>query len=160
GSIAWPAKPGRVAEMTCVHALKKPGAASYRVEHLEQQFAAPALEIVAPAPIRAHKQPALVAADIGHSGGFDIGPIKDGRETKMRDMALAPFKQLSAQLGRAPTSEELFDVAWPQYQRAVRVNVEGKQDRGADEMMEKCVYTVQRFHEGRLPGMPTLEKAI
>ena len=138
--------------MTRIEPLKRPGAPSYMVEQLEKAFAVAVRESAAPALPRAQEQ----TASVPQTNGLDIGPAHDGREKLMRDHALAPFKELAALHRRAPTPQELFDLAWPQFQRAVFENVDGKV-RGPDEMMDKCIYTVRRFHEGRLPDMPTIE---
>ena len=57
--------------------------------------------------------------------------------------------------GKAPTARELFDVAWPQYERNVDFSRPG---RGADEFAAKCAYSVARFNASKIRGCETIEK--
>ena len=57
--------------------------------------------------------------------------------------------------GKAPTARELFDLAWPQYERNVDFSRPG---RGFDEFAAKCAYSVARFNAGKIRGCETIEK--
>jgi hypothetical protein len=52
---------------------------------------------------------------------------------------------------------ELYELAWPQYERKVDLTRSG---RGADEFMKKCQYTIARFERGAIRGIETLDKAV
>src|SRR5690242_16671530 len=78
----------------------------------------------------------------------NLGKLTDGREAYMRDTILACFKQFCGENGNAPTANELFDAAWPQYERNVCVHVPGKVTRGTEEFFAKCESTLRRFERG------------
>jgi hypothetical protein len=75
----------------------------------------------------------------------------------MRDMTVAALISLVGMNGCAPTAQELFDEAWPVYERKVDLSRSG---RGKDEFAEKCRYAIQRFERGEIRGLETLEKAV
>lgn len=155
GSIAHVAKPGRVAEMTCIWPLKKPGPDTCTVEQLVGAFPANAVEV---SLLSAESAVPLLA--VGQSvtpACFDIGPRDDGREMYMRDTILAGLKQYIGENGCEPTATELFDLVWPQYERNVDLTKPG---RGVSEFLEKCTYTIARFQRGDIVSMPTLESAV
>jgi hypothetical protein len=60
--------------------------------------------------------------------------------------------------GAEPTAQELYDLAWPQYDR--RVDWRCRPGRGPAEFMAKCVGTLQRFARGQIRGARTLEEAV
>ena len=158
GSIAWPAKPGRVAELTRIQPLKNRGApvSLETIEEKYSQFFKSAEVPLAykPAALSSHET-RLLAAPTAH-----IGQITDGREAYMRDTALACLKQFCMQNGAAPTPFELFDMAWPQYDRNASTHVAGKLDRGQDEMRAMCVKTINRFDAGQISSLPNLDAAV
>ena len=78
----------------------------------------------------------------------------------MRDTALACLKDFAEQHGSAPTPQELFDIAWAQYDRNAKSDVPGKPKRGPHEMMLQCIHTVERFHQGRISSLPNLDAAV
>ena len=80
--------------------------------------------------------------------------VEDGRERYMVKTINAVLIQLIGETGKAPTAQELFDASWEQYQRGTDFTRPG---RGQKEYAAKCVYTVKRFHEGKIRGCETVE---
>lgn len=149
GSIAWPVKDGRRTELTRIVPLKEPGQPSYMLEHLTAMFP----------PQAAAPGGQVVAADVQRTtNGLGLqDKIADGRERYMRDTVLACLIEYVGENGAAPSAQELFDAAWPQYERHVDLSRAG---RGPEEFAEKCRYTVQRFERGELRGLETLDRAV
>lgn len=148
GSIAWPVKPGRTIELTSIAPLREPGPSSYAIEHLAGLF--PAIvegsTSAVPAPVT-HTTNSLGLSD----------RIADGRESYMRDTIAACLVEYIGTNGAAPNAQELYDLAWPQYERKVDLTRAG---RGPEEFAEKCAYTVKRFERGEIHGAETLEAAV
>lgn len=165
GTVAWPVKPGRVPELVV---LRGGDRVQYPAAAIEGAFPAgnllitgsagksserrPNIASISPAPTAAPAAPRTVG-----SLGILPAPLDDGRETYMRDTVLAVMRQLIGTTGAAPTPEELFDAAWPQYAAHVDLSRAG---RGKDELAQKCVAAVRRFHAGKIQGMRTLEEAV
>jgi len=149
GSIAWPVKDGRVCEVTSIAPLRSPGQSCYAGEHIEHLFPP-----VAKGAAEVDTGEALARS----TNGLGLADkINDGRERYMRDMTAAALISFVGENGCAPTPQELFDAAWPVYERKADLTRPG---RGRDEFAEKCRYTVDRFHRGEIRGVETLEKAI
>ncbi len=149
GSIAWPVKEGRLVEITSIAPLRSPGQSCYAGEHLEHLFP-PMGKTVASVDTGAALQHA--------PNGLGLADrITDGRERYMRDMTVAALISYVGANGCAPTAQELFDEAWPVYERKVDLSRSG---RGKDEFAEKCRYAIQRFERGEIRGIETLEKAV
>jgi predicted transcriptional regulator len=148
GTIAWPVKPGRTVELTSIAPLREPGAREYSAEHLAREFppVAPQASVAVPAAT-GHTTNSLGLAD----------KINDGREAYMRDTISACLIELVGTTGASPTAQELYDAAWPQYERKVDLSRGG---RGPDEFAQKCAYTIARFERGDIRGIETLDKAI
>jgi hypothetical protein len=148
GTIAWPVKPGRTVELTSIAPLREPGAREYSADHLAREFppVAPQASVAVPA-VTGHTTNSLGLAD----------KINDGREAYMRDTISACLIELVGTTGASPTAQELYDAAWPQYERKVDLSRGG---RGPDEFAQKCAYTVARFERGDIRGIETLDKAI
>jgi hypothetical protein len=148
GTIAWPVKPGRTVELTSIAPLREPGRCEYSPEHLARAFppVAGAASVTQPGHIN-HTTNSLGLAD----------KINDGREAYMRDTISACLIELIGTTGATPTAQELYDAAWPQYERKVDLSRGG---RGADEFAQKCAYTVARFERGDIRGIETLDKAV
>lgn len=148
GSIAWPVKPGRTIELTSIAPLREPGPPSYAIEHLAGLFPAMAegCTSATPAPLT-HTTNSLGLSD----------RIADGREAYMRDTITACLVELIGTTGTAPTAQELYDAAWPQYERKVDLTRAG---RGPQEFAEKCEYTVKRFERGEIRGVESLDAAV
>jgi hypothetical protein len=147
GTIAWPVKQGRKVELTAIHPLREPGRCQYAVEHLARVF--PPVGIAAAA---------AQATELSHTTN-SLGladKIDDGRERYMVKTIMACLIEMIGQTGCCPTPQELYDAAWPQYERKVSFQRPG---RGPEEFAEKCRYTVQRFEAGRIGGLETLGKA-
>lgn len=152
GTIAWPTKPGRVPELTSLVPLKyKPRA--YDLEQVMRAF--PASDKVHSIDTGRKNDPIERVA----SGTLGLGAeqITDGREAYMRDTILAVLIQWIGENGAAPTDQELFDAAWPQYSSKVDFSRPG---RGADEMVRKIRSTLRRFERGQLRGLPSIEAAV
>lgn len=150
GSIAWPVKDGRITERTEIIRLQTPGATEYMAETIER------LCVDANWQQNAKTMPDSNQDRAVSSLGF-VGNVTDGREAYMRNTILAVLGELCAEQGCAPTTEELFEAAWPQYSQNVDLTREG---RGQDEFMRKVRYTLNRFDVGRIASMPTLEAAV
>lgn len=149
GSIAWPVKEGRLVEITSIAPLRSPGQSCYAGEHLEHLFP----------PIGKSVASVDTGAALQHApNGLGLADrITDGRERYMRDMTVAALISYVGANGCAPTAQELFDEAWPVYERKVDLSRSG---RGKDEFAEKCRYAIQRFERGEIRGIETLEKAV
>jgi hypothetical protein len=150
GSIAWPVKDGRITERTEIIRLQTPGATEYMAETIER------LCVDANWQQNAKTMPDSTQDRAVSSLGF-VGNVTDGREAYMRNTILAVLGELCAEQGCAPTVEELFEAAWPQYSQNVDLTREG---RGQDEFLRKVRYTLNRFEVGRIASMPTLEAAV
>ena len=149
GSIAWPVKPGRTVELTAIATLKEPGRREYAAEHLAQVF--PPVVDRAALPVTTSQ----VAHTVNSLGLAD--KLTDGREAYMRNTISACLIELIGTTGATPTPQELFDTAWPQYERRVDLTRGG---RGQLEFAQKCAYTVARFERGDIRGIETLDRAI
>ncbi len=150
GSIAWPVKPGRSVEMTGIAPLRVPGRAEYAANHLAKVFP----------PVMDRADMPIPAATLTHklnSLGLPDKLIGDGREGYMRNTISACLIELIGTTGAYPSPQDLYDAAWPQYERNVDFSRAG---RGADEFAEKCAYTIKRFERGDIKGLETIEKTI
>jgi hypothetical protein len=146
GSIAWPVKPGRVTERTGIQPLRVPGLPAYMAEHLALVF-----------PFTVAESVAATTTPVAPIGSLGIAErLTDGRERHMLKTVMACLGEFVALRGRAPTAQELFDIAWPQYERGV--DLVSRPGRGADEMAEKCRATVRRFLEGKIQGARTVDE--
>lgn len=150
GSIAWPMKPGRVAEMTFLMNVpeRKPVAAAAITRHYPRVANAHTIDTGKNTPIERQGKGAL---DIGAEA------ITDGREAYMRDTILAVLIQWIGEHGAVPTEQELFDAAWPQYSAKVDFSRPG---RGQDEMAKKIASTLRRFQRGQLRGLPDMDAVV
>jgi hypothetical protein len=146
GSVAWPTKKDRVPEMTSLLPVKDPN----------RRYAAEAIAKAYPNQQKvhdfdpSHKNDPIDRVGSKNSLGLDTGKIEDGREAYMHRTVMAVFFELVGTTGAMPTVQELFDAAWPQYERGVVVSVPGKNTRGPDECLRKCAYIIRRFEAGRL----------
>lgn len=94
----------------------------------------------------------------GGSLGILEPKVEDGREGYMHRTIAACLRQYIGETGAVPTAQELYDVAWPQYDR--KVDWRQRVVRGPAEFMQKCVSTLRRFHAGQIRGMRTVEEAV
>jgi AAA domain len=150
GTIAWPMKPDRKRpELTFIAPLKESGQPVYMVGHLARLF---------PRVYDATVDGVKFQDDDGVTRGTNAfgmeDKVEDGRERYMLKTAAAVLIQLIGETGKAPTAQELFDASWEQYQRGTDFTRPG---RGQKEYASKCVYTVKRFHEGKIRGCETIE---
>lgn len=150
GSIAWPMKPGRVAEMTFLMNVpeRHPVTAEEIARHYPRVANAHTIDTGKNTPIERQGR-----------GALDIGAetVTDGREAYMRDTILAVFIQWIGENGAVPTEQELFDAAWPQYSAKVDFSRPG---RGQDEMAKKVASTLRRFERGQLRGLPDMDAVL
>ena len=146
GSVAWPTKPGRIPEMTSVVRLKYEPRA-----HAADQVARayPATNKVYSIDASGKNDP-IERVGSKNSLGLETGRIEDGREAYMRDTILVLLVEWIGTTGSVPSPKELFDVAWPQYEKGAAVMVPGKNTRGPDEMVRKIASTLRRFERGQL----------
>jgi hypothetical protein len=152
GSIAWPVKEGRVIEQTAIQPLRNPGQQAYVADHIKRIFP-PVAEAVVSDVSTAGVEAQHTTNSLGLSS-----KISDGRERYMRDTVLACLIEFIGENGTEPSTQELFDAAWPQYEQ--HVDLESRGGRGPDEFAEKCRYTLERFARGELRGLATLDDAI
>lgn len=150
GSIAWPVKEGRTAvEVTHIAPLKNPGPPTYQVEQLSAAF--PAL----------HETPGggidSTAIVRGTNGLGLPAKIEDGRDIYMRDTVAAVMLEYIGTNGCAPSEQELFDAAWPQYAAEADTQRPG---HGVEAMKLKVRYGLRRFEQGAIKGMRTLDEAV
>ena len=156
GSIAWPTKPGRVAELTFLGPIK----GTPRVYSAEQIARGYPVSDKVHSISANHKNDPIERVGSGALGlGGEV--ITDGREAYMRDTILAVLIEYIGENGSVPSAQELFDAAWPQYSAKADLSRPG---RGKDEMARKITSTLRRFERGQLrdrkTGMPlTLEAA-
>jgi len=153
GSIAWPTKPGRVAELTTIDArgaVLPTDAIRWMLGKLAQQTPLQAPR-AASSPARQAPQPAV--QPVAH------GLIEDGREEYMRDTVHAVGNELVGKTGAWPTAKELFDVAWPQFERRTDLSRSGRitPANAQDEMWAKCVAWTRKAAAG---GHGTLEEVV
>lgn len=160
GSISWPTKPGRVAQLVTMTeggptytadmiARAVPFGATVRSEtraaraDLTFDAAAPQL----PAGTGAKPQPG--AAGTGSLGVLEAR-LEDGREEYMRDTVHACGVELVGTTGAWPTADELFEVAWPQFARKVDLSRPGRitAANAQDEMQAKCAAWVRKAAAG------------
>jgi len=157
GSIAWDIKSGRVPELTSIVSARD-------VEYWPKQIR-DAFPVVPPVATAVGDAVAVrpVATGVGTSVVREIdedgreGKVIDGRETHMRDLICAVLLEMIGADRSVPTKRELFDEAWPSYERSTDLTREG---RGRDEFLAKCGQTLRRFERGALPGMRTVEEAV
>jgi hypothetical protein len=160
GSIAWPTKPGRVAQLVTITeggptytadmiARAVPFGATVRSEtrapRADLTFDAAAPQV--PAGTGAKPQPG--AAGTGSLGVLEAR-LEDGREEYMRDTVHACGVELVGTTGAWPTADELFAVAWPQFQRKVDLSRPGRitAANAQDEMQAKCAAWVRKAAAG------------
>jgi hypothetical protein len=149
GSIAWPVKPGRKIELTSIVPLKEPGQPVYTVGHLARLF--PPVHDAAAKDVKFQDEEGVTRGT--NALGMEE-KVEDGRERYMVKTINAVLIQLIGETGTAPTAQELFDASWDQYERGTDFTRPG---RGKKEYAAKCVYTVKRFHEGKIRGCETIE---
>lgn len=153
GSIAWDIKKGRVPELTSIVSAS---GHEYRLEEIRDAF--PVVPTVRPDGFEGSAV-AVRATNIVREVDEDgrEGKVIDGRETHMRNLICAVLLEMVGTHGSVPTRRELFDEAWPTYERSTDLTREG---RGRDEFLSKCGQTLKRFERGVLPGMRTVEEAV
>ena len=152
GSVAWPVKDGRTVETTQIVPLTDPGQKVYSYTHLASIFppvTSGVTKTVAQAP--------AAVVQRTNSLGLPTDVIDDGRERYMLKTIAAVMLEFIGENGAVPTPQELFDAAWPQYERKVDLTRPG---RGADEFIRKCEYTIRRLDRGEFPGIPNIDVAI
>lgn len=157
GSIAWPHKPGRVAELTRVVPLREPGLPEYYPDHLERVF--PPVVSLAAARERRHGPDGGDGSIVRETSaiGLQTGKVTDGREKYMRNIVLAALIEHVGRNGAEPDADELFEAAWPIYRKHADLTRPG---RGKTEFREKCGYALRRFAAGQLPGLETPERVV
>lgn len=137
GTVAWPAKEGRVAEMT---EFTQNALLPYSIERLRRVFggnqSAPAL------------QPDIPAGSVVPPGL---------RDAYMRDTVLACFREWCGENGAAPTVDELYGIAWPQFSKGTGLP---ESDYERRKMETKISYMLRRFDRGALPGLPDLDSVV
>ena len=168
GSIKWPHdKPGREPEITTVK-IPKGAAPTYPIEALQAHYLtdenlerfdelkAAAKEKKQKATTTNHDHVDQGITRERTSLGFE-GQVVDGREEYMRDTLVACLREFIGENGRRPSTDELIDAAWPQYEAKVDLDRPG---RGYDEFRDKAHYTLARFDRGEIDGCRSVTDAI
>jgi hypothetical protein len=145
GTIAWPVKEGRVQELTKITPMQTPGKPIYSISELEKRFATASRMMLQPP--KEWKIDTEIKLASGGSLGITTPPLDDGRERYMRDTVMACLTEYIGAYGAAPTGNELYEMTWPQYSEHVSFARPG---RGADELLSKCHYAVERLNSGHL----------
>jgi len=151
GSIAWAKKSGRVDEMTEVIV---PSNASTITTIDAMLMAYPSGEFQHTGVIVPHKATTTIG-----SNPFEER-IEDGREQYMHEMLCAAIVNLTAAAGRWPTAQEVFDDAWPVYERKVTgrggktLDQEG---RGQKLMQNKIASKLSAFTRGKVRGLESVQ---
>ena len=153
GSIAWPTKPNRVAQLVTL----TDGGPVYTADMIARAvpYGAAAPRAAAPAVPAATATPA--PASTGSLGVLEA-QLDDGREAYMVATIAACLRELIGTTGAAPTADELYEAVWPQYDR--KVDWRSRPGRGPEECRQKVEYTLRRFHEGRIRGLRNEEEAV
>lgn len=152
GSIAWPVKANRQTEVTCVRPLAAPGLPVYNIAHLTGLF--PPVEGKTPGEIDTGEDDGITHTT---NGLGLIDKIADGRDIYMVKTVAACLIQFIGENGATPEAQELFDLAWPQYERKVDLSRPG---HGREAMAEKCKYAIKRFESGQIRGARDLNEAV
>jgi hypothetical protein len=146
GTIAYPTKEGRIVEPT---EFRPQNGQAFTVERLEQ-----VLGVAAPSEEQAKPLPKPSPSGNGTLAEIYKVPVGQ-RDAYMRNTVLACFREYVGEHGCVPTIDEVFDVAWPQFDRGTYAEAHDPK-----KMRVKIAYLLRRFTEGRLPGLPTLEAVV
>jgi hypothetical protein len=65
--------------------------------------------------------------------------------------------EFAGQNGAWPTTQELYDIVWPQYERKVDLTRPG---RDQPEVWEKCASTIRRAEAGDIKDLKTLDDFV
>lgn len=88
--------------------------------------------------------------------------LTDGRDKYMSDMVLAAIYNLTRDLNRLPTAQEVFDDAWPVYSvKVVSRSQKGldAEGRGQKAMMQKINSKLRGFQSGRFGSVEEVIKS-
>lgn len=88
--------------------------------------------------------------------------LTDGRDKYMSDMVLAAIYNLTRDLNRLPTAQEVFDDAWPVYSvKVVSRSQKGldAEGRGQKAMMQKINSKLRAFQSGRFGSVEEVIKS-
>lgn len=160
GSIAWPTKPGRVAQLVTI----TEGGPTYTADMIARAvpYGAPVAALLPPVlpgsslsppapqvPAGTGANPQPGAAGTGSLGVLEAR-LEDGREEYMRDTVHAVGVEYVGTTGAWPTADELFEVAWPQFARKVDLSRPGRitAANAQDEMRAKCAAWVRKAAAG------------
>jgi len=150
GTIAWPKKEGRVTELTEI-IIPATATKETTIEAVLRNFPDNYM----------HVTNASTNTEITTQA---INPfteaVTDGRERYMSDMLYAAIVNLTAELGRWPTAQEVFDDAWPVYSRKVGTRNGRSLDqdgRGQKLMVSKIKSKLSAFQRGKMRGLETVE---
>jgi len=155
GSLAQPVKPGRVLEPTFLERISEPlkrFSVAQITEHCEAFLGA--------SPTYGPPQAPVCATVEKNSLGLGPGKLTDGREQYMRDTVLACLRDFIGTHGCVPTTDELYELVWPQYEEHVAIEVPGKITRGERDVFAKCLSTLNRFCRGEISSMRDLDAAL
>lgn len=157
GSIAWPTKPGRVAQVVTL----MEGGPTYTADMIARAvpFGATVRSETRAARADSTFDTAQPAAPAGAGSMGVLEPkLDDNREAYMVRTIAAVLREFIGNHGAAPTPDELYGAAWPQYDR--KVDWRSRPGRGPEEFRRKVESTLRRFHAGRIRGLRNEEEAV
>jgi predicted P-loop ATPase len=153
GSIAWPTKPGRVAQVVSVVT----GGPAYSADILAHHAAPTATTVATPRPTPTAPS---TAAPAGTGSLGVLEPLReDNREQYMRNTVHAVGVELTGATGAWPTGDEIFEIAWPQFQRRAGLSRPGRitAANAEGEMRRKCAAWARKATAG---GHGDLEEVV
>ena len=147
GSIAWPSKPGRVAEIT--EYCAENGSALQLVTYWEK------LELE-DAKLQIEQLGSQESGIVREAEGIMCmpGKVVDGREEFMRDCVMAAFIEAvgAAEEPESVTWQTIKDLAWPVFRDNVDMKRPGHNTE--EEMDQKCKAILKKYEEGKFNEFP------
>ncbi|HSF94455.1 MAG TPA: bifunctional DNA primase/polymerase, partial [Thermohalobaculum sp.] len=88
--------------------------------------------------------------------------VIDGRDGYMVEVIAAALGTHVRENKRAPDADDLFQRAWPVYERRARARGESLEadGRGETAFRAKIDYTLKRFRDGRIRGLESVEDVL
>jgi hypothetical protein len=155
GTVAWPTKAGRAVELT---EFRMRSGQPYDLSQIERVFQIGGVTNTVTPSGQGDKIPPT-GTHLEHTapgiipGGRQLVP-EGQRDAYRRDVILASFVEYVGVNGCEPTQQELYDLAHPIIERGI-----GQPDAMPEirKTEFKIKYLLNRFAQGRLPGLPTLD---
>lgn len=150
GGLNWPKKDDRILERTEV----------VLVARTQREFPVEQLVMAFPPLARAQMAaagalPEVISAPSGSLGLLE--QIEEGREGWTFKYVRARIREYVGTTGAEPDAVSLYDFSSAYYFQRVSQKRPG---RGPRFLMQKCIEAVRAFHEGKIPGMGSVEEAV